>query len=396
MICLGEYSDTEQYFFLTFIKPSNPGVQYQVKSTEKFYIINFCNILNNTNYCISLAQKKSTNKANLNTTSTRISFSRYYSENFICQETINEDLTYCCYNPKNTIEIIVCGKGYLRLWNIFINEGALKEHQQRFISGKKEKEHNFIKAQFFDKKSFLLIVGTQENMFYIIDSFSIIHEINMCYSYENIYDLNIQNILYFKESYDIGNLKETIDSLNKNDLDTQLKKISLLTNPNIKDNKTYTKKNSDDSLLKEDSMSLNESSNELAKSQANKKSKDDVFKRLYISKNIDFKDTKINKNNKVQFFELINDNLLFVIYEKDGCCLLYKIDWNKRNMDSESEDEFKKWKVSDSRIIRIAKNIKNIIGFTMYKPKNDIILIVDSYEDIISKKSFNERKKNYE
>ena len=126
MICLGEYSDTEQYFFLTFIKPSNPGVQYQVKSTEKFYIINFCNILNNTNYCISLAQKKSTNKANLNTTSTRISFSRYYSENFICQETINEDLTYCCYNPKNTIEIIVCGKGYLRLWNIFINEGALK------------------------------------------------------------------------------------------------------------------------------------------------------------------------------------------------------------------------------------------------------------------------------
>ena len=388
MICLGEYSDTEQYFFLTFIKPSNPGVQYQVKSTEKFYIINFCNILNNTNYCISLAQKKSTNKANLNTTSTRISFSRYYSENFICQETINEDLTYCCYNPKNTIEIIVCGKGYLRLWNIFINEGALKEHQQRFISGKKEKEHNFIKAQFFDKKSFLLIVGTQENMFYIIDSFSIIHEINMCYSYENIYDLNIQNILYFKESYDIGNLKETIDSLNKNDLDTQLKKISLLTNPNIKDNKTYTKKNSDDSLLKEDSMSLNESSNELAKSQANKKGKDDVFKRLYISKNIDFKDTKINKNNKVQFFELINDNLLFVIYEKDGCCLLYKIDWNKRNMDSESEDEFKKWKVSDSRIIRIAKNIKNIIGFTMYKPKNDIILIVDSYEDIISKKSY--------
>ena len=26
-----------------------------------------------------------------------------------------------------------------------------------------------------------------------------------------------------------------------------------------------------------------------------------------------------------------NDNLLFVIYEKDGCCLLYKLDWNKRN-----------------------------------------------------------------
>ena len=45
-------------------------------------------------------------------------------------------------------------------------------------------------------------------MFYIIDSFTIIHEINMCYSNENIYDLNIQNILHFQESYDIGNLKE--------------------------------------------------------------------------------------------------------------------------------------------------------------------------------------------
>ena len=389
MICLGEYSDSEECFYLTFIKPANPGTQYQVKSTEKIYKINFCSILNNTNYCISLAQKKSTNKANLSNIFTKISFSKYYSENFICQETIPEELTYCCYNPKNTIELIVCGKGYLRLWNIFINEGSLKEHQQRFLSGKKEKEHNFIKAQFFDKKSFLLIVGTKENMFYIIDSFSVIHEINMCYSFENIYDLNIQNILHFKESYDIGNLKETIDQLNKNDLDAQLKKISLLTSQPLKENKAYSNKKSDDSLLKEDSISMNESSNKMIKSEIinNKKEKDDVFKRLYISKNIDFKDTKINKNNRVQFFELINDNLLLVIYEKDGCCLLYKIDWNKRNIDSESEEEFKKWKVSDSRIIRIAKNIKSIIGFSMYKPKNDIILIVDSHEEYNSKRS---------
>ena len=65
-------------------------------------------------------------------------------------------------------------------------------------------------------------------MFYIIDSFTIIHEIDMCYSFESIYDLNIQNILNFHESYDIGNLKETIDSLNKQDIDAQLKNISLL------------------------------------------------------------------------------------------------------------------------------------------------------------------------
>ena len=255
IICLGEYSDVDDYFYLTFIKPISPYLQYHVKSTEKFYSINFCSILNNTNYCISLAQKKLSNKSGIINISTRISFSRYYSDNFVCQETIPEELTYCCYNPKNTIELIICGKGYLRLWNIFINEGALKEHQQRFISGKKEKEHNFIKAQFFEKKSFLLIVGTKENMFYIIDSFSIIHEINMCYSNENIYDLNIQNILNFKESYDIGNLKETIDSLNKTELDDQLKKISLLTNPTNINKESNKNKLTDSPLLsiKEDS-----------------------------------------------------------------------------------------------------------------------------------------------
>ena len=83
-------------------------------------------------------------------------------------------------------------KGYLRLWNVFINEGTLKEHQQRFLRGKQEKEKTFIKAQFFDKKPFLFIVGTLENVFYIIDSFQVIHELNVNYSFENIYDLNIQ------------------------------------------------------------------------------------------------------------------------------------------------------------------------------------------------------------
>ena len=380
IICLGEYCDIEECFYLTFIKPANPILQYHVKSTEKYYLINFCSILNNTNYCISLSQRKLTNK-NTHNISTKISFSKYYSENFVCQEIIPEELTYCCYNPKNTIELIVCGKGYLRLWNIFINEGALKEHQQRFLYGKKEKEHNFIKAQFFEKKSFLLIVGTKENMFYIIDSFTIIHEIDMCYSFESIYDLNIQNILNFHESYDIGNLKETIDSLDKQDIDAQLKNISLLISPNNINNISNKNKMTD-------SFKKNESDNSSGKENNNKLNKKDVFQRLYVSKNIDFNDNKINKNNKVQYFELINDNLLFVIYEKDGCCLLYKLDWNKRNADIESEEEFKKWKISDTRIFRLAKNIKAILGFSMYKPKNDLILIVDSYEKNNKERSY--------
>ena len=39
IICLGEYSDNEECFYLTFIKPLNPGQQYQVKSTEKYCLI---------------------------------------------------------------------------------------------------------------------------------------------------------------------------------------------------------------------------------------------------------------------------------------------------------------------------------------------------------------------
>ena len=40
LISLGEYSDTENCFYITFIKPSNPNIQYSVKSTEKFYEVN--------------------------------------------------------------------------------------------------------------------------------------------------------------------------------------------------------------------------------------------------------------------------------------------------------------------------------------------------------------------
>ena len=383
LICLGEYSDIENYFYITFIRPSNPNIQYSVKSTEKFYEVNFSSILNNTHYCVSLSQKKNTNKTSINNIISKISFSKYTSESFICQETIPEELTYCCYNPKNTIELIVCGKGYLRLWNVFINEGALKEHQQRFLRGKKEKEHNFIKAQFFEKKSFLLIVGTKENMFYIIDSFQVIHEINMYYSFENIYDLNIQNLLNVVENNDIGNLKENIDQLTKADLDSQLKKISMLTSSTLKKIENIPKNKS--SFINSESSNENESSRHL-KTEV-ESNKNDVFKRLYKSKNEEYNDAKINKNNKVKYFELINDNLLFVIYANDGCCLFYKIDWNKKMLDGETEEDFKKWKVSDCRIIRLAKNIKGILGFSMFKPKNDIILIVDAYDEYNKKRS---------
>ena len=64
IICIGEYSKTEECFYVTTIKPflnnnKNNNNYFCVKSPEKFWKINFCTILNNTNYCVALSQKKS-------------------------------------------------------------------------------------------------------------------------------------------------------------------------------------------------------------------------------------------------------------------------------------------------------------------------------------------------
>ena len=386
VICIGEYSESEECFYVTTIKPflnnnKNSNNYFCVKSQDKFWRINFCTILNNTNYCVALSQKKSNTKKN--PILSRISFIKYSTEVFISQETIPEELVYCCYNPKNTIELVLCGKGYLRLWNVFINEGTLKEHQQRFLNTKQEKEQKFIKAQFFDKKPFLLIVGTTDNIFYIIDSFQIIHEINACYSFENIYDLNIQNLQNLEDNIEIGDLEEKVNSLNVIDLDKKLKEINNLTNTEPIKKNIYGDEYPNDKALSSKSKSEKSLENE-KKNESD--SSDDVFKRLYISKDKNENDAKLNKNNSVKFFELINDNLLFIIYSNDGCSLLFKIDWNKKMSDDETEMEFRKWKVADSRVIRFAKNIKTILGFSMYKQTSDIILIVEFYENEHNKK----------
>ena len=65
-------------------------------------------------------------------------------------------------------------------------------------------------------------MGTLENIFYIIDSFQVIHELNVCYSLENIFDLNVQNFNNNEDTDDIMKLKESIDSINKNNIDNKL------------------------------------------------------------------------------------------------------------------------------------------------------------------------------
>ena len=401
LICIGEYSDKEELFYVSVIRPFVSNNQYTIRSTDKKWMISFTTILNNSQYCVSLSKKVDSAKKN-GIPSSRISFMKYNIENFISQETISEDLIYCCYNPKNTIEIVLCGKGYLRLWNVFINEGSLKEHQQRFLRGKQEKEKTFIKAQFFDKKPFLLIVGTWENIFYIIDSFQVIHELNVCYSIENIFDLNVQNFNNYEEFDDIAKIKESIDSINTNNIDNKLREITMLSNMEKEEDKKENEENNDTNnnktnyngnfMFDNDDDTDKEKENEQKNKTlfGNKTMKDEVFKRLYKSKKIEIDDGKIIKNNRIKYFELINDNLLFVIYYNDGCTLLYKIDWNKKIHIGDSEEDFRKWKASECRIIRIAKNIKSIYGYSMYKPGNDIILIVESFQN---KKNFNKNSK---
>ena len=267
-------------------KPGANNYQYSIKSTEQKYIVNFTTLLNNSQYCVALSKRLNTKKNSI--PSSKISFIKYSSETFISQEVIAEDLIYCSYNPKNTIELILCGKGYLRLWNVFINEGILKEHQQRFLRGKQEKEKTFIKAQFFDKKPFLLIVGTLENVFYIIDSFQVIHELNVNYNIENIFDLNIQNLKNTEEDDDeILKLKEKIDSINKANIDNKLREIIALSNA-VNNGDDIDESNEKDSGSNNPSKTnynnlFNYKSSSSDKAFG-KTSRDEVFNRLYRTK----------------------------------------------------------------------------------------------------------------
>jgi hypothetical protein len=129
---------------------------------------------------------------------TKIMFWKYTHERFISEVVLNQHIYSVSYNPKNCLELILCGKGYLRLWNVFINDGSIKEHPQRFLKGKQEKEKSFIKAVFLENKSFMFIVITLENNLYVIEGFKMIFNLSVRFELE-IYDLNIDKILVNSE-----------------------------------------------------------------------------------------------------------------------------------------------------------------------------------------------------
>ena len=371
LICICEYSEIEELFYITIIKPFSPNIKYTMKSSEKKWKINFSAILKESHYCIAISQKPSTSMKN--PILSRISFCKYPLESIVCEEVAGEEITYGCFNPKNTLELVICGKGYLRLWNVFINEGTLKENQQRFLRGKQEKEKTFIKAQFFTKKLFLLIVGTKENMIFIFEGYQLIHELNVCYSFENIYDLNIQNLRNMEEDDDITKFQENFNIVKKDNLEETIQNLSSLLNTKAIQVKEVNSKDSD---------SNTESGTKTENKNTEKEAK---IQKLYKPYGEDEENEKLVKDNSIKYFELYNDNLLFVIYSNDGCCMFYKIDWNRKIKDDETEAEFRKWKADENRIIRIARNIKTFHGFSINKNTNEILLIVENYEKLIQR-----------
>ena len=74
-------------------------------------------------------------------------------------------------------------------------------------------------------------MGTLENVFFIIDNFQLIHELNVNYSIDNIYDLNIQNIRDDNEGdEEVIKIKEKIDSLNTVNIDNKIREIISISN----------------------------------------------------------------------------------------------------------------------------------------------------------------------
>ena len=54
LICTGEYSDIEDLFYVTIIRPGIDNYQYTIKSDKPKWIVNFTTVLNNSQYCVAL------------------------------------------------------------------------------------------------------------------------------------------------------------------------------------------------------------------------------------------------------------------------------------------------------------------------------------------------------
>jgi len=427
-----------------------------LNQSSNFQKINRLNTLNNsvnlqnmnknnmsTNYNLNNSTILSSTNLNQNSFQnhqTKFSFWKYSQELFISEAILDEDIYDCAYNPKNSHELILCGKGYMRLWNVFINEGSLKEHPQRYLKNKQEKEHTFIKAEFFENKSFMFAVGTIENIIYIVEGFNVLCEINGNYKKENIIDLNVNGInnLTEEDETDIenpnatdkksqawgkqginpisdnnkinqnitgsisfstakrnssmldenGGLNNTNYNPAKSNKDTQSKSFFNLNNNKEKDNLNLQTENSGFNINMEKNISNNIVKEKILKNTSIIENRGWEGKNLYESMSMKHGNLC---DNSLRSFNLIGNGLILFTFKNDSITYIYNLDKELKrkkdlsgsinNFNATSLEEISKENKEKEEILvnRISKNIKQIINITANEDHSKLIYTVEVY-----------------
>jgi len=348
-VCLGEYNPETGESQISAIDVNNGKrhytLKYKTETSGPEWKIQHSTILLNSTYLIAIHKRDET-------LATKISFWKYNHEKFISEVSTTENILNVSYNPQNCLELIVCGKGYLRLWNVFINDGTLKEHPQRFLKGKQEKEVTFISATFFENKSFMFLVGTLQNLFYIIEGFKIIFELKTEYEIPNTVDLNIDKILE-------GNTEESDDEdLSGNNFTT--------TNNNILSNSNKDKD------LEDKEKEVFEEKKELDKSM---KKKDSLTGGTSILE------------NPLKAFILLSNSLVLFAFQEESFTMIYRLEKEfKKNFLERPKGSIQK-STKENSIFKLANNIEKILNIIINSDKSKIIYICQLKQDSTKRNS---------
>lgn len=334
------------------------------------------NNINNNNIIGSQQSNDNTNNFS------KISFWKYTHEKFISEVEIQYQIIDVCYNPKNCMELILCGKGFLRLWNVFINDNSLKEHPQRFLKGKQEKEKTFIKGVFFVNKAFMFIAATQENNLYVFEGYKLIYSMNLSFEKET-YDLNIDKILSsVEEEYEGENTNQTNSNiLLKDDENISEGKV------NHSQNNNNNNSNNDISLevkgkISNENSKVNSSNNEMI--NKSKSSSSEGKEKITTSQN------GPSINPLKTFFLLNNKNVIFSS-SNQAITYIYKLE---KEMKKDVTYEKNQINTDEYLKFNIARNIKKIIN-VICNNKGSKILYMCELENDFEGKNNNENRVSF-
>jgi len=388
-ICIGEYNQDQNKNQISVISLSDNSIQYVLANKDaraQHWKISFARILKNSSNCVSIAKKENHNSQ------TKLAFWRFTQEQFIAEAVIEEDIRCFSFNPKNTYELVVCGKNYLRLWNVFINQSILREHPQRFLKSKQEKDYTFINIEFFDRKAFTFIVGTLENVVFVVEGFLVLAEINCRYTKENLYELNLQN--QFSENDESSD--EHPYAGNNNNKSVAGSKATLLSN-----NNNNNQDNSKNKIQAEDSQEIINSNFQKTKSlmsgnnlNLNNNNNQNKTKNGFFAEDVinSFAHLQSSENNPLRCVRILGQNQILITFQNDALTYIYtKMDREIRSSaikkedspsgEAESSSEAKK-KLEipqEIRVERLANNIKHIHNVTSNEDGTKIIYLVEVF-----------------